>query len=144
MRVVLDTNVIVAGVAYPAGAPGRIVSAWRSGALDVVLSPWILAECARVLPRLRPTAHWTPAEIAEWVDAMAFAAECIDPDAASLLQAADAGMRDAADEPVLAALLAALLASGADLLVTGDKDLLALAQQHPILTPAEFCTRHAP
>jgi putative PIN family toxin of toxin-antitoxin system len=140
MRVVLDTNVIVAGVAYPAGAPGRIVSAWRSGALDVVLSPWILAECARVLPRLRPTAHWTPAEIAEWVDAMAFAAECVDPDAASLRQAARAGVRDAADEPVLAA----LLASGADLLVTGDKDLLALAQQHPILTPAQFCTRHAP
>jgi predicted nucleic acid-binding protein len=40
--------------------------------------------------------------------------------------------------------LALMLASGADLLVTGDKDLLALAQHHPILTPAAFCARHAP
>ena len=29
-------------------------------------------------------------------------------------------------------------------LVTGDKDLLALAAHYPILTPAEFCARHAP
>jgi predicted nucleic acid-binding protein len=40
--------------------------------------------------------------------------------------------------------LALMLASGADLLLTGDKDLLALAQRYPILTPAEFCARHAP
>ena len=30
-----------------------------------------------------------------------------------------------------------------DLLVTGDKDLLALAQRYHILTPAAFCARHA-
>jgi predicted nucleic acid-binding protein len=78
--------------------------------------------------------------VAEWVDALAFAAELVDPDTASLERASDAGLRDAADEPVLAV----LLASGADLLVTGDKDLLALAQHHPILTPAAFCARHAP
>jgi len=56
MRVVLDTNVVVAGIAYPAGPPGRIVAAWRNGVVDVVVSPWTLAECERVLPRLRPTA----------------------------------------------------------------------------------------
>jgi putative PIN family toxin of toxin-antitoxin system len=140
MRVVVDTNVLVAGMAYPSGPPGRIVAAWRSGALEVVVSPWILNECARVLVRLRPMAHLSESEVAEWVDALAFAAELVDPDTESLEQASDAGLRDAADEPVLAV----LLASGADLLVTGDKDLLALAQRYPILTPAEFCVRHAP
>ena len=140
MRVVLDTNVIVAGMAYPAGPPGRMVAAWRSGALQVVLSAWILAECERVLPRLRPYSTLTPAEIREFVERMAFEAEVIEPDLAALAQAADARVRDAADEPVLAT----LLASGADLLVTGDKDLLALSGQFAILTPAAFCARHAP
>ena len=78
MRVVLDTNVIVAGMAYPAGPPGRIVAAWRSGALQVVLSPWILAECARVLPRLRPYTSLTPAEITELVEQMEFAADLVE------------------------------------------------------------------
>ena len=140
MRVVLDTNVIVAGLAYPAGPPGRIVAAWRSGALQVVLSAWILAECERVLPRLRPFVTLTLAEIRELVERMAFEAEVVEPDLAALAQAADARVRDAADEPVLAT----LLASGADLLVTGDKDLLALSGQFAILTPAAFCARHAP
>jgi putative PIN family toxin of toxin-antitoxin system len=106
----------------------------------VVVSPWILAECARVLVRLRPMAHLSELEVAEWVDSLAFAAELVDPDIESLKQASDAGLRDAADEPVLAL----MLASGADLLVTGDKDLLALAQRYHILTPAAFCARHAP
>ena len=140
MRVVLDTNVIVAGMAYPAGPPGRIVAAWRSGALQVVLSAWILAECERVLPRLRPYSTLTLAEIRELVERMAFEAEVVEPDLAAMAQAADARVRDAADEPVLAT----LLASGADLLVMGDKDLLALAGQFAILTPAAFCNRHAP
>lgn len=140
MRVVLDTNVIVAGMAYPAGPPGRIVAAWRSGALQVVLSPWILTECARVLPRLRPYVTLTPKEIAELVEQMEFAADLVEPDGEMLALAAEAGLRDAADEPVLAA----LLVSGADMLVTGDKDLLALADRYPILTPTDFCARHAP
>ncbi len=53
MRVVLDTKVLVSGVAYPGSVPGRIVGAWRSGALEVVLSEYILSELRRVLPRLQ-------------------------------------------------------------------------------------------
>ncbi len=37
--------------------------------------------------------------------------------------------------------LATLLASKADCLVTGDADLLALAGTYPILTPADFVGR---
>ena len=50
------------------------------------------------------------------------------------------GLRDPDDAPILATLVEA----GADYLVTGDKDLLALAPGYPIVTPAEFCVRHAP
>ena len=43
---------------------------------------------------------------------------------------------------MLGTLLAALKTGGADGLITGDKDLLALASSHPILSPAEFWAIH--
>jgi predicted nucleic acid-binding protein len=81
---VLDTNVKVAGMAYSNGPPGRVVHAWRSGALQVFLFPWILAECARALPRLRPFTEMTEAEIADLVKQLAFAADVVEPDVATL------------------------------------------------------------
>jgi putative PIN family toxin of toxin-antitoxin system len=47
-------------------------------------------------------------------------------------------LRDAKDLPVLGT----LIASGASYLITGDKDLLALADHHPIIAPADFWARH--
>ena len=44
--------------------------------------------------------------------------------------------------PNLRVVLGTLLAAGADYLITGDHDLLTLAGQYPILTPAEFWRRH--
>jgi len=140
MRLIVDTNVIVAGIAYPAGPPGRIVAAWRNGTLQFVLSPGILAECERILPRLRPFAALSPGDIRDLVDSLAFLAELVEPDLLAIAKAADAHVRDAADEPVLAA----LIASGAKVLITGDKDLLALSDRFAILSPADFCARYAP
>lgn len=139
MRLVIDTHVIVAGLAYPSGPPGRIVAAWRSGALNAVLSPWILTECERVLPRLGAYTRMPPADIRNLIEKLAIDTEIVNPDATSLSMAVATGERDVADEPVLAV----LLASGAEWLVTGDRDLLALADRHPVITPAKFCERHA-
>ena len=61
----------------------------------------------------------------------------IDPD-----EPEPATLRDENDLPVLGTLLAALKTGGADCLITGDKDLLALAGSHPILSPAEFWAAH--
>jgi hypothetical protein len=44
LAVVLDTNVLLSGLAYPASVLGRLITAWRFGALEVVLSDFILAE----------------------------------------------------------------------------------------------------
>ncbi len=140
MKLVLDTNVFVAGLAYPAGPPGRIVTAWRSGSLQVVLSPWILTEIERVLPRLARQTALTAGDIRDLVDSLALMADIVEPDADALARAAAAGIRDTGDEPVLAA----LLASDSEMLVTGDKDLLALSERFAILSPARFCARHAP
>jgi predicted nucleic acid-binding protein len=51
LRVVLDTNVLLSGIAYPASVPGQILAAWRHGSLEVVLSVYILDELSRVLPK---------------------------------------------------------------------------------------------
>lgn len=48
LRIVLDTNVLVSGLAYPGSIPGRIVAAWRQGGFELVLSRHILDEMVRV------------------------------------------------------------------------------------------------
>lgn len=132
LHVVLDTNVLVSGLAYPGSLPGRIVSAWRQGGLNVSLSHYILDELARVLPRL-PRIQMSPAEIRDLVDSLMFQADIVEPTGAL-----DKTLRDQADQPVLQTLMAAK----AQYLVTGDKDLLVLAERYPIITPAAFWARH--
>lgn len=126
LRVVLDTNVLVSGLAYPGSVPGRIVVAWRQGGLDVALSHYILHELARVLPRL-PRIGMSSVEIRDLVDSLMFLVDLVEPEGVQ-----------AADQPVLLTLLAAK----ADYLITGDKDLLALANRYSIVTPTEFWARH--
>lgn len=138
LRVVLDTNVLVSGIAYPASVPGKIVAAWRHGSVEVLLSVYILDELRRVLPRLAARHGLTPAEMDDLVDALAIQAEMIEP-----LSQVPADLRDANDGPVLGTLLAALTGSGADYLITGDKDLLvALADRFRVVTPAAFWAAH--
>jgi putative PIN family toxin of toxin-antitoxin system len=132
LRVVLDTNVLVSGLAYPGSVPGLIVGVWRRGGLDVVLSHYILEELRRVLPRLKRV-RLNDGEIRDLVDSLLFLADVVEPDGGR-----DAMLRDVADQQVLGT----FLASKADYLITGDKDLLALAEKYPIVTPAAFWDRH--
>ncbi len=132
LRVVLDTNVLVSGFAYPGSVPGRIVATWLQGGLKVVLSHSILDEMVRVLPRLKRI-QMTPAEIRDLADGVMFLAELVEP-----VNTTQTDLRDPADQPVLATLISAK----ADYLITGDKDLLALANRFPVLTPAAFWSRH--
>ncbi len=131
--IVLDTNVLLSGTAYPKSIPGEIVSAWRSGSLEVKLSQYILDELQRVLPRLNHRLGWSSSEIREFVDSLAFLADLVDP-----VPAFEPLLRDNADQAVLGTFLAA----NANYLVTGDKDLLALSAHYPIITPAEFWRLH--
>jgi putative PIN family toxin of toxin-antitoxin system len=72
-------------------------------------------------------------EIRDLIDSLMFLADVIEPDAQQ-----DADLRDVADQQVLAT----LRASQADYLITGDRDLLALQEKYPIVTPAIFWARH--
>lgn len=138
LRVVLDTNVLLSGIAYPASVPGKILAAWLHGSVEVLLSNYIPGELRRVLPRLAHRHGLRASEIDDLVDALSIQAESIEPATGSTPD-----LRDPKDEDVLGTLIAALQTSTADYLITGDKDLLALADRHPIVTPADFWAKHA-
>lgn len=137
LRVVLDTNVLLSGIAYPASVPGKLVAAWRHGELDLVLSDYILDELRRVLPKLAHRHGLGATEIDDLVDALAIQAELVEPEAIDEPELADAN-----DQPVLGTLIAALHGGQAQALVTGDKALLALSDRYPIRNPAEFWATH--
>ena len=132
IRVVLDTNVLVSGVAYSKGIPGGIVDAWLGGGLDVILSEYILEEAIRILPKF-PALAMSKEELRDLVDNFRSRAQMVEPDSVT-----EPALRDPNDQHVLGT----LRASQAHYLITGDKDLLALAEKYPIVTPAAFWARH--
>lgn len=79
----------------------------------------------------------TDAEIDDLVDILGFLADLVTP-----LELPDNTVRDAKDSPVLGTLLSGVQSHGVDYLITGDKDLLELADQYAVLTPADFWARH--
>ncbi len=140
MQVVLNTNVLVSGLAFPNGPPGRIVSAWRAGAFSLVASEFMLDELARILQALSHRTRFSAADVRDFLDLMRAMSTIVELSADHLAQAQGSGLRDPDDAPILAT----FLASGADCLVSGDKDLLVLAGPWAILSPADFCARHNP
>jgi putative PIN family toxin of toxin-antitoxin system len=137
LRAVLDTNVLLSGIAYPSSVPGKLLAAWKHGALDVVLSPYILEELRRVLPKLAHRHGLGADEIEDLVDALSIQAELVEPEAVDAPELADTN-----DQPVLGTLIAALHYGQAEVLITGDKALLALGDRYPIRTPADFWAAH--
>ena len=137
LRVVLDTNVLLSGLAYPGSVPGKIVAAWRHGSIDVTLSDFILDELRRVLPRLVHRHGLSAVEIDDLVDILSIQADLVDPVVEERIL-----LRDGSDLPVLGTLIAARQGGHQVCLITGDKGLLALADRFPVLTPAAFWDRH--
>jgi len=131
---VLDTNVLVSGLMLPESVPGKIVAAWRGAQFELVLSEPLLDEIGRVLsyPRIRACLGWGKDEIANLRLLLRFKSDVVD-----IARENGRRTRDPGDDPVLAT----LLASGADCLVSGDGDLLALRDRYPVLTPADFARR---
>lgn len=118
----------------PDSVPGRIVAAWRVGQFDLVLSEPMLEEIARVLtyPKIARRLKWDEAKLARYISLLRFEAEMV-----NIEGTAASVPKDPDDNPILAT----LIASAADCLVSGDDDLLSLAQQYPILSPSAFIQR---
>ena len=133
MKVLLDTNVLVSGLMFPQSIPGAAVAAWREGRFELVLPLAQLEEIGRVLayPRIRKVLKWDDEVIGRFLKQLYLRAEIVEPAAQAL------EIRDLDDLHVLQA----LAAGEAELLVTGDDDLLALREHYAIETPAEFARR---
>ena len=131
MRVVLDTNVLLSGLMFPDGAPGRVVAAWREARFDLVISVHQLAEIGRVLayPKIRRVLGWDGRRIEQFIRQLYVRSEIVD-----LSETFVEVPLDPDDAPIQATLVAAK----ADVLITGDSDLLALRDRYAIHTPADF------
>lgn len=137
MRTVIDTNVLLSGLLWH-GAPHALLEQVRSGTLTLVTSPALLAELERVIRRAKfevilvrsnTSRDQALAELRQW-------AELVDPP--PLPQPV---CRDPDDDAVLALALAA----GAELIVSGDNDLLVLGSYAgiPIVDAAQALQRIA-
>jgi len=99
VKIVLDTNVLVAGLLSPSGAPGEIVRMVSSGELRLCLDARVLTEYAEVLRR--PRFGFPEEPVAILLDFIARSGETVassplpkslpDPDDEAFLQVAVAG-----------------------------------------------------
>jgi putative PIN family toxin of toxin-antitoxin system len=123
VRVALDTNVLVAAVATR-GLCADVVNLIMAEH-ELILGEAVLTELKRVLRKKMRV----PAEVADEYDSLLRRESRVVPKAKALVVA----IRDKSDIPVLSE----AIAGNAEVLITGDRDLLEFAEQLPlqILTP---------
>lgn len=132
MRVVLDTNVLVSAVILPHSAVGPILSHLRNGAYTLLYSESTLNEIVDVLNRPRISRKYgvTAKEIQTIVALILLRGEAVTP--AELIVAC----RDPKDDQFLTV----AVNGRADVMVSGDQDLLVLHpfRSIPIVPPRVF------
>ncbi len=116
-RAIIDTNVLVSGLGW-AGPPAALLDAIFDGRIQLVTSPALLDELRRVLeyPRLAQVLTETGMTAHALVDLVAAVSTVVTPTQSV------AAARDANDNRVLEA----ALAGDAEMVVSGDDDLLSL------------------
>ena len=135
MRLVLDTNVVVSALIW-GGTPYKLLQAATDGDIELVTSPVLLAELHGVLAREHLTSRLVR-QRSSVEQAIGFYGELAI--SVSPLTTPRAVPRDADDDHVVAA----ARAGKADLIVSGDKDLLSLGsfEGTAVVAPAEALQR---
>jgi putative PIN family toxin of toxin-antitoxin system len=129
VRAVLDPNVVISGLISREGAPAQILSSWREGWFEVVVSPLLLEELRRALsyPKLRRRLSAKDAEAAVlWLAAGTTRAR--DATTQAPVRSSDPG-----DDYLIA-----LAAEQNAALVSGDRHLLDLKGRIPVYSPRDF------
>jgi len=134
LRIVIDTNVIVSSLISKKGAPAKLLDAWIGQQFDVVMSDGILDEVERVLlePYLKEKFNITEDRVAKLIQT--FREDAI-------LVSGDSDVHgEVPSDPSDEIFLAAALEGGADVVVSGDQDLLTIRTWRgiAILTPRQF------
>jgi hypothetical protein len=129
VRAVLDPNVIISALLSPTGTPARLLEAWQSGEYELIASPLLLEELERALayPKLRRyISEDDAAAVLKWLAESATVV--VDPSPPPLARSVDPG-----DDYLIA-----VAAFAQAILVSGDRHLLDLADEIPVLPPAIF------
>jgi putative PIN family toxin of toxin-antitoxin system len=135
LRAVVDTNILVRAVIKPLGSVGPVLRRLRDGAYVLLYSEPLLTELVDVLnrPRIRDKYSLTPDDIETVVALVLLRGEGIVP----------TRRIDICRDPKDNMLLEAAADGNADVIVSGDKDLLDLEafEEIPIIGPADFLAR---
>ncbi len=129
MRAVLDPNVIISGLLSPAGNSAHLLEAWERGEFELIVSNALREELERALgyPKLRGHISEEEAQrVLRWLTESATVID--DPADPAPVRSADP------DDDYLIALAESRQA----ILVSGDRHILDLADQIPVLEPALF------
>jgi len=130
--IALDTNVLISGATIAKNPPGQILTAWQNEAIDFALSEPILAEIKDVLnkPYFREKAGWTKEKVDKYLRQLRLASFVVPGKTPVNV------CRDPKDNMIFSC----AIESGADYIVSGDKDVLAVGEfkNIPVLTPRGF------
>ncbi len=129
-RAVLDPGVLVSALISPEGSPAQLVSQGRDGALELIVSPLLLAELGGVLKREKFRRCASLGVARDYVEMLRREnVHASDPDRPPPFRSADPD-----DDYLLA-----LAYEQSAMLVSGDRHLLDLADRGaPILSPADL------
>lgn len=124
MRVVIDTNIFISGIIVANSPPAQLLDAWKENKYSLLVSNELLEEIREVVSRnhIKNKYSLSSEKIMHLLTALKLSAEVVDPAPENTLPF---HCRDPKDDM----LLAAAFGGGADCLVTGDKDLLALQKK---------------
>lgn len=123
-RIMTDAETMVIGLAYPTSPQGQIVTAWRHGALEIVLGRDSLEALAYILCRMAGQLGWSLLTVSEMVSAIRLKAMEAPPGITY--------------EPPSKPGQEGGLPMGASFFITEDEEYLALAETHPVVTPERF------
>lgn len=128
-RAVLDPGVLVSALITPTGRPAELLLSARAGGFDLVVSPLLLDELESVLQREKFRRYVDLDGVAAYLNLLRRDAQVADdPEIPPPIRCTDP------DDDYLIALAHSQSAA----LVSGDSDLLELADRIPIFSPAEF------
>lgn len=133
MRVVCDSNIIVAGLIANSGSPYEVLKAWRRGDIVLLVSEAIIAEVVEALgrPFFREKRGITQQDIAR-------VKQSLEMDAVAV--STKPHLKVVREDPDDDRIIECALEGNADYLVSGDKHLLTLRRYRhlPIVSAREL------
>ena len=134
MKIVLDTNIFISGLFFRKSNAGKVLNSCMTEKYDLCLSEELISEIERVLfyPKIKKRLSLSESEIENYCALLRFRFHLFE-----IKNIKAKVPQDEKDNHVLAT----LIASSADYLISGDDDLLSLKGDYRIISLKDFCGR---